>query len=195
MADLVTHARAAAHLGITSRELKFARERKTNPCPAHKLRARVYRYDLEALDEWQRGTSDLYGLQVPEHGSYEMDTDAIERHAMMERVLAVLPPRERTVINMRFLQDYPATLDEVGAEINVTRERVRQLEGQALNRMQRGWNVLTGTAPPPPPRRQYVHPSNARWIKMYQPTSSADAARWYAEGRIRAQWRDISEAA
>ena len=46
-----------------------------------------------------------------------------------------LPPRLRMVLALRFgfVDDRPRTLEEVGQELGVTRERVRQLEKQALN--------------------------------------------------------------
>jgi RNA polymerase primary sigma factor len=52
-------------------------------------------------------------------------------------VLATLSPRERRVIELRFgLPDGRSrTLDEVGAEFGVTRERIRQIERQALNKL------------------------------------------------------------
>ncbi|MCI0439487.1 MAG: sigma-70 family RNA polymerase sigma factor [Chloroflexi bacterium] len=48
-----------------------------------------------------------------------------------------LPPRLRLLLALRFgfLDDRPRTLEEVGQELGVTRERVRQLERQALNRL------------------------------------------------------------
>ena len=51
------------------------------------------------------------------------------------QALEDLPPRLRMVLALRFgfVDDRPRTLEEVGQELGVTRERVRQLEKQALN--------------------------------------------------------------
>ena len=48
-----------------------------------------------------------------------------------------LPPRLRLLLALRFgfFDDRPRTLEEVGHELGVTRERVRQLERQALDRL------------------------------------------------------------
>jgi RNA polymerase sigma factor (sigma-70 family) len=56
----------------------------------------------------------------------------------LERALDDLPGRERDVLTLRFgLEDgEPKTLEEIGNLLGFTRERVRQLESQALARLQ-----------------------------------------------------------
>jgi RNA polymerase sigma factor (sigma-70 family) len=52
------------------------------------------------------------------------------------RLLNSLPPRERRIVELRFgLKGSFATLAEIGEEIGISRERVRQLEGRALMRL------------------------------------------------------------
>ena len=55
----------------------------------------------------------------------------------LEQVLARLPEREAHILQLRYglLDGETHTLEEVGRKIGVTRERVRQLEAQALNRL------------------------------------------------------------
>ncbi|OVE74260.1 RNA polymerase sigma factor RpoD, partial [bacterium B13(2017)] len=55
----------------------------------------------------------------------------------MEEVLSTLTPREKKVLMLRFgIGDgTPRTLEEVGKEFAVTRERVRQIEAKALRKM------------------------------------------------------------
>ena len=52
-------------------------------------------------------------------------------------VLKNLTPREEKVLRLRFgLEDgRPRTLEEVGKEFNVTRERIRQIEAKALRKL------------------------------------------------------------
>lgn len=52
-------------------------------------------------------------------------------------VLKTLTPREEKVLSLRFgLEDgHPRTLEEVGKEFNVTRERIRQIEAKALRKL------------------------------------------------------------
>jgi len=55
----------------------------------------------------------------------------------IQEVLSTLTPRERRVLTLRFGLDdgCQRTLEEVGNEFNVTRERVRQIEAKALRKM------------------------------------------------------------
>ncbi len=48
----------------------------------------------------------------------------------------MLPGRERRILELRFGFDgEPQTLDAIGLELALTRERVRQIERQALSRL------------------------------------------------------------
>ncbi len=61
-------------------------------------------------------------------------TSIVLRNEKVRELLNELKPRERKVIEMRFGLDdgEQRTLEEVGREFNVTRERVRQIEAKAL---------------------------------------------------------------
>ena len=58
-------------------------------------------------------------------------------HEQLEKLLEGLSPREATVLRMRFglVDGRPYTLEEVGKEFNVTRERIRQIESKALRKL------------------------------------------------------------
>jgi RNA polymerase primary sigma factor len=54
----------------------------------------------------------------------------------VRKALDALPERERRILELRFgFEGDPWTLEAIGAELGLTRERVRQLEGQALARL------------------------------------------------------------
>ena len=55
----------------------------------------------------------------------------------LEEVLSTLTPREEQVLRMRFglVDGKPHTLEEVGREFDVTRERIRQIESKALRKL------------------------------------------------------------
>jgi len=55
----------------------------------------------------------------------------------LNEILSTLPPREVRILQLRYglLDGQPYTLEEVGRKMGVTRERVRQIEAQALSRL------------------------------------------------------------
>jgi RNA polymerase primary sigma factor len=67
---------------------------------------------------------------------YDMTAYSLLREKIMD-VLDSLTERERRVLSLRFgLQDgYSRTLEEVGRQFKVTRERIRQIEAKALRKM------------------------------------------------------------
>jgi RNA polymerase primary sigma factor len=55
----------------------------------------------------------------------------------VRRAIAGLPERERRIIELRFgIGGEPKALEAIGKELGITRERVRQLEAEALARLQ-----------------------------------------------------------
>ncbi len=61
-----------------------------------------------------------------------------ERRVLGQRThaaLGELPPRERQIVEQRILSDTPRTLQEIADEFGISRERVRQLEQNALRRL------------------------------------------------------------
>ena len=71
----------------------------------------------------------------------------------VRRMMTEMDPREATVLKMRFGLDElePHTLKEIGEELSLTRERVRQIETEALRKLadsledkrERAWHLLT----------------------------------------------------
>ena len=55
----------------------------------------------------------------------------------LREVLDTLTPREKRVLELRYGLDdgIPRTLEEVGREFKVTRERIRQIEAKALRKL------------------------------------------------------------
>ena len=69
--------------------------------------------------------------------SPEGNVDSVMLREHIDTLLGDLKERERQVIVLRFgLEDgHPRTLEEVGKEFNVTRERIRQIEAKALRKL------------------------------------------------------------
>ncbi len=64
--------------------------------------------------------------------------DGSLKRRWLGRALADLPERERRVLQARFFSgDQAITLERIGAHMGISKERVRQLEAQALNRLRK----------------------------------------------------------
>ncbi len=107
----------------------------------------------ERVQEIQKIAQDPVSLETPigeeedsQLGDFIEDEKAVDpaeaaRYAMLQQqireVLDTLGERERKVILLRFgLEDgHPHTLEEVGREFKVTRERIRQIESKTLSKL------------------------------------------------------------
>ncbi len=63
--------------------------------------------------------------------------EAGQRGALLREALASLPDRERHILIERRLRDDPVTLEALGVELGVSRERIRQLEVRAFDKIQK----------------------------------------------------------
>jgi RNA polymerase primary sigma factor len=79
---------------------------------------------------------------------FDAAATALEREAL-ETQLARLNPREQIVLRARFGLDARArTLAELGEELDITRERVRQIEAKALGKLRHPSLARTWTGEP-----------------------------------------------
>ena len=108
---------------------------------------------VEKVAEIQKIAQDPVSLETPigeeddSHlGDFIQDEDSPAPHdaasyamlkEQLEEVMGTLTPREAKVLKLRFgLEDGKSrTLEEVGSEFNVTRERIRQIEAKALRKL------------------------------------------------------------
>ena len=83
-------------------------------------------------DDWQEFLADT--RPNPEEVVIGM-RDGATRSRWLAEALGELSPRERSIINQRRLREDGATLEELGRELGVSKERVRQLEHRALGKL------------------------------------------------------------
>jgi RNA polymerase primary sigma factor len=77
---------------------------------------------------------DLVGVA---EGGVEEEVEVSLTESTLRRALAALPEREQNVLVLRYGlgQEEPQSLEEIGRRLGVTRERVRQIEANALERL------------------------------------------------------------
>jgi RNA polymerase sigma-32 factor len=84
-------------------------------------------------DEW----IDLVEEQsVNQEESLSQRQDLAHRKSLLGRALATLNPREREIIEARQLNEAPVTLDDLSKKLHISRERVRQIESRAIEKLQ-----------------------------------------------------------
>jgi RNA polymerase primary sigma factor len=84
------------------------------------------------------GDSTFGDLFSDEHGEFEEEVHVSLEQETLHRALEKLPERDREVLSLRYGLDSaedPKSLEEIGRRLGVTRERVRQIEAQALERL------------------------------------------------------------
>ena len=70
--------------------------------------------------------------------------EALVRHDMLVEAMDALNERERDILTERRLTDDPKTLEELSQVYNVSRERVRQIEVRAFEKLQKAMNRIAG---------------------------------------------------
>jgi RNA polymerase sigma-32 factor len=103
----------------------------------------------EGEGEWQDWLVD----EGPDQESQLADREESgARHDALRAALSVLNPRERRIFEARRLAEEPITLEELSAEFGVSRERVRQIEVRAFEKVQEA--VKAGVAKAQLPKRR-----------------------------------------
>jgi RNA polymerase primary sigma factor len=120
-----THEEIARMLGLAKKKL-----------PIIKKAIRVY-HATPQTDQTEQGWS--LGEMLMDEAAQSPDEALLNHDALVHvrRLLETMDPREAMVLKMRFgLGDQaPHTLKEIGETLNLTRERVRQIESEALGKL------------------------------------------------------------
>ncbi len=95
----------------------------------------------EGEGEWQDWLSDDGPLQDTLVADEQERT---QRHAMLVDAMEGLNDREKHILTQRRLVDEPETLEELSQQYGISRERVRQIEVRAFDKLQKGIRSLAG---------------------------------------------------
>jgi RNA polymerase sigma-32 factor len=87
----------------------------------------------ESESEWQDWLADDALDQETQLAESE---ELEERRTLLSTALEELTPRERDILQARRLQDDPVTLEDLSVKYDISRERVRQIEVRAFEKLQ-----------------------------------------------------------
>ncbi|WP_444454944.1 RNA polymerase sigma factor RpoH [Rhodobacter capsulatus] len=97
------------------------------------LNAQVGAGEGESATQWQDWLEDEDADQAE---AYAEENELQARRAMLVAAMDVLNERERDILMARRLRDEPVTLEELSAQYDVSRERIRQIEVRAFEKLQ-----------------------------------------------------------
>ena len=129
----------ATDLGVTEEEVVMMNRRLSGGDAS--LNAMVGSSDGESSMEWQDWLEDTDADQA---GDYEYRDELETRKELLAEAMSVLNEREQDILTKRRLSEAVITLEELSEEYGVSRERVRQIEVRAFEKLQNKMRDLAG---------------------------------------------------
>ena len=129
-------ARIAHDLGVTEDEV-ISMNRRLSGGDAS-LNATVGTED-DSSTQWQDWLEDEDANQAEDYAERD---EFQSRMALMAEAMEVLNERERDILTQRRLQDEPVTLEDLSGVYDVSRERIRQIEVRAFEKLQKRMREL-----------------------------------------------------
>ena len=120
----------ATDLGVTETEVVSMNRRMSGGDASLNV---VVGNDGESSTQWQDWLQDDKADQA---GDYEKNDELSVRSEMLTEAMSVLNAREKDIILQRRLQDKPSTLETLSSTYEVSRERIRQIEVRAFEKLQ-----------------------------------------------------------
>ena len=130
-------AQIATELNVTEKEVVDMNRRLSGGDAS--LNAQVGSGDGESAAQWQDWLEDTDANQAEAYAeTEELDT----RRRMLVAAMDVLNDREKDILMERRLRDDPMTLEDLSTRYSVSRERIRQIEVRAFEKLQERMRVL-----------------------------------------------------
>ena len=133
--DAVSH--IATRLGVTNDDVISMNRRLSGPDSS--LNSPL-RSDSES--EWQDWLQDE--TAVSQETRFAESEEYGQRMGLLGDAMKDLSDRERHILTERRLRDDPTTLEDLAGQYGVSRERVRQIEVRAFEKLQKGIKLLAG---------------------------------------------------
>jgi RNA polymerase sigma-32 factor len=125
----VIHAEIAKAIGVSTNDVELMDSRLSGPDMS--LNAPIHESDSGASDR-----QDFLVDRVPLPDETAVETiDSERRTAWLHSALSVLNARELLIVKRRRLQEDGSTLEALGEKLGISKERVRQIEGRALEKL------------------------------------------------------------
>ena len=90
-------------------------------------------------DEWQDW---LVDKELDHDLKYAHQEEMEQRKGLLKNSIKILNDREREILNSRRLNDNPTTLEDLSKKYKISRERVRQIENKAFEKLQKQMLIL-----------------------------------------------------
>ena len=124
-------AKIATDLGVTEDEVVSMNRRLSGGDAS--LNAVIGSADGDSSMEWQDWLEDEDADQAAD---YEAQDELETRRALLAEAMTVLNEREQDILTKRRLSEKVITLEELSEQYNVSRERIRQIEVRAFDKLQ-----------------------------------------------------------
>lgn len=126
----------STHLGVPLRDVEIMSARLSGS--DRSLNAPL---TMDGDAEWQDMIADE---SAPPEEAVMKARDSARRRDWISQAMETLTPRETHIIQRRRLSEEPLTLEALGHELGVSKERVRQIEHQALSKLKRALEQIAG---------------------------------------------------
>ncbi len=120
----------ATKLGVEESEVVSMNRRLSGPDASLNAPMRV-----DGESEWQDWLEDTGA--VSQETQVAEDQERTQRMSLLEAAMTELTDRERHILTERRLKDEPTTLEDLASQYGVSRERVRQIEVRAFEKLQK----------------------------------------------------------
>ncbi len=122
--------RIATDLGVTEEEVVSMNRRLSGGDASLNV---MVGQEGDSSTQWQDWLEDEEADQASD---YEERDELDARRELLEQAMDVLNERERDILMQRRLQENPVTLEELSGQYDVSRERIRQIEVRAFEKLQ-----------------------------------------------------------
>jgi len=101
--------------------------------------ARTIPYELRQRDRFRTSHDEIFNASEERRSSeHDLESAQRQREAQVRKIMRRLDEREQQILVSRFGLEHgrePQTLEEIGAKLGVSKERVRQIEARAMNKL------------------------------------------------------------